>query len=204
MGTNYNPKIVTDGLILYLDAGNPNSYSYLNQDTEFIDLALSRNYVFKDKNLNVVDSKLYYLSNPSRFSLSLFCGYVGNSFIDIKTVAVFNKTKSINYTWLEGQDDTYFLSNYDGKSYTHGNCGAGVVNFVDLIEVNLDTPPIDDMWHMLEAKNVQFDPSWDRFKWFLRDVDYVIENAIVMGYNKVLSPEESAQNFKALKGRFGI
>lgn len=27
MGTSYNPKIVTDGLVLYLDAANPKSYS---------------------------------------------------------------------------------------------------------------------------------------------------------------------------------
>jgi hypothetical protein len=39
MAFSYSPKIVTDGLVLYLDAGNP--YSYVSGSTNWNDLSRS-------------------------------------------------------------------------------------------------------------------------------------------------------------------
>jgi hypothetical protein len=42
MAFNYSPKIVTDGLVLYLDAANPKSY--VSGSTTWVDMSLGQQF----------------------------------------------------------------------------------------------------------------------------------------------------------------
>ena len=48
MGTNYNPRIVTDGLVLCLDAANPRSYPASGTSATTFDLAPTFNGFIKE------------------------------------------------------------------------------------------------------------------------------------------------------------
>lgn len=62
MAVNYNPKIVTDGLVLYLDAGNTKSYP--GTGTVWTDLSPS------SKNATTVNSPTFSNSNGGIFTLN--------------------------------------------------------------------------------------------------------------------------------------
>ena len=60
-------------------------------------------------------------------------------------------------------------------------------------------------FRMWEAKNVNF-TSWTVFDWFLYGSSWNIVGNVssIMIYNRPLSSAESAQNFEAIRGRYGI
>ena len=102
MGTSYNPKIVTDGLILNLDPANVKSYP-ANQDpfVNNVSLMLDFNQDFTDKSIN----SSTVVSNGSAAISSIqskFGNYSGsftnsNSYLQIANSSLFNLTSS-NFT----------------------------------------------------------------------------------------------------------
>jgi hypothetical protein len=58
---------------------------------------------------------------------------------------------------------------------------------------------------MWEAKNVDFS-GWTYFDWFLYPGGWQMTGDVskILVYNRPLSQTESAQNYQALRGRFGI
>jgi hypothetical protein len=58
---------------------------------------------------------------------------------------------------------------------------------------------------MWEAKSVNFS-GWTKFDWFGYGTDWNMTGKLskIMVYNRNLSAEESARNYAALRGRFGI
>jgi hypothetical protein len=102
MGTSYNPKIVTDGLVLNLDPANVKSYP-ANQDpfVNNVSLMLDFNQDFTDKSIN----SSTVVSNGSAAISSIqskFGNYSGsftnsNSYLQIANSSLFNLTSS-NFT----------------------------------------------------------------------------------------------------------
>ena len=75
MGTNYNPQIVTSGLVLAIDAANPKSYP--GSGTIWTDLSTSKN------NGTLANTPLYSSSNGS----IVFSGYGGaNNYISLSNL----------------------------------------------------------------------------------------------------------------------
>jgi hypothetical protein len=57
MAFHYSPKIVTDGLVLYIDAGNKNSASGTNS---IYDISKTQNTVVPYKNTSLINNHLYF------------------------------------------------------------------------------------------------------------------------------------------------
>lgn len=122
------------------------------------------------------------------------------------TVVIIYKTTDGTELWVMGVDGNWYLSASSGNNYYHNNCGSPE-NYVDLVRVY---NPVTEgyrngNYHMWEAKNVDFS-AWTIFNWFSYSGVWHMEGtaAYIMVYNRVLSAAESAQNFKALRGRFGF
>lgn len=200
MGLNYGPRIVRDGLILSLDAADPNSYP--GSGNTWYDLS-GNGY-----HLNLYNGPIF--TNDSKFELNGSCGFTYPSSIPGSgncTVVIFYKTSDTQELWVRGNDGSYYISAaYPGSSYYSQNSGSPI-NYIDLSVV---TDPIaggykDDKFHMWEAKNVNFS-GWNQFNWFLYGGDWNLIGTVgkILVYNRRLTDDESRQNFNAMKTRFKI
>ena len=216
MGLYHSPRIVTDGLVLCLDAGNTKSYS--GTGTTWTDLSGNGN------NGTLVNGPTYNSSNGGNFNFDetndyVNCGQVLNNSAYTK-IAWFRPETSTNNIvsgsagntafWMAGTNNTLY-SGHNGSwlivGYSPGNmvnqwwCGAvtfntstGLVLYLNWEQVDTDastTAPTGDGTIFIGAHNVAAN---------LFDGDI----PVVQIYNRVLTAEEIQQNFNALKGRYGI
>jgi hypothetical protein len=150
-------------------------------------------------------------NNPKRFNLdgsthgiqrSGALNGVGNTC----TVVIWYKTTDGQELWVRGsQSNSVYLSASSGGNYYHGNAGSSPVNYVDTVEVVNPTAYRNGAYHMWEAKGVDFS-GWTYFDWFLYPGGWQMTGDVskILVYNRPLSQTESAQNYQALRGRFGI
>lgn len=123
------------------------------------------------------------------------------------TVVIYYKTTDTTELWVRGnQNNGVYLSASSGNNYYHSSCGSPT-NWVDLKQVY---NPVTEgyrngIYHMWEAKNVDFS-GWTYYDWFLYPDDWRLAGDVssILVYNRPLTANESAQNFAALRGRFGI
>jgi hypothetical protein len=199
MSTSGGPNIVTNGLILYLDASNPKSYP--RSGSTWFDLSGN------NKNFTL-DGGITFNAN-SNFSLVDSIGATYNASITTSTTCttqMWVKTSDTQSLFLSGNDGSYYLGAYRvGNKEYYSNCGSPNY-FQDTIDVsNIYDNFIDNKWHMVEFKNVNFS-TWTTFN-FNKYTDYMFGNgniSIIMIYNKNLSSNESIQNYNALKSRFNL
>lgn len=124
------------------------------------------------------------------------------------TVVVWYSTTDGQELWVRGnQNNTFYLSASAGNNYYHSNCGAPT-NFVDLATVVRPDSPVNyrnGVYHMWEAKGVDF-TTWTAYEWFLYPSAWQMAGnaSVIMVYNRSLTAAESAVNFSAYRGRFGI
>lgn len=124
------------------------------------------------------------------------------------TVVIWYSTTDAQELWVRGNGDNgIYLSASAGNNYYHAGCGTPT-NYVDLQVCTRPDSPINyrnGNYHMWEAKNVDFS-SWTRFDWFLYPSSWQLSGNVscVLVYNRSLTAVESAQNFYALRSRFGI
>ena len=97
MGVAYNPSIITDGLVLLLDAGNPKSYSGSGND--WLDLSGNKFHMsLKNSPTFVNDAGLKYFSLEikSGFNISLLNWfYLSSAVITIKLSKIPYKTNTL-------------------------------------------------------------------------------------------------------------
>jgi hypothetical protein len=202
MSINYSPKIYTEGLILYLDAGNPNSYS--GSGTTFTDLSGRGN------NHTIVNSPTF---SGGKFTFNnTSMGFTKSSALTGVTstcsVVMWYKSNNDTELWVRGnQNNGTYLSASSGNAYYHSNVGTPT-NYVDLNIVTNPTTPTNyrnNAYHMWEAKGVDFS-GWTYFEWFQYPDPWFLlgEVAIIMVYDRVLSNTQSTTNFNALRTRFGV
>jgi hypothetical protein len=221
MGTNYNPQIVTSGLVLCLDAANPKSYP--GSGTTWNDLSGNGNAG------TLTGGPTYIASN----NVILFDGtndYIATSyaptFNDFSVIVWFKSTSNLNYSRLV--DKNYVNGMWIGRSATSANTWGGGV---------LDTGPFgrfitlqDGNWHMIASVrqgtthtiygdgitntisgtvssaalsatafafglNQSTGPNTDPFAGNISQFSI---------YNRALTSTEILQNFNALRGRFDI
>jgi hypothetical protein len=123
------------------------------------------------------------------------------------TVVVVYKTTDIQELWVMGnQNSGWYLSASNNNNYYHSNVGSPS-NYVDLNSVSnpYTAGYKDNKYHMWEAKNVDFS-AWTYYQWFLYPSGWQLAGdvAMIMVYNRVLTADESRQNYNALKGRFNF
>lgn len=123
------------------------------------------------------------------------------------TVVMWYSTTDGQELWVRGNGNNgVYLSASSGNAYYHAGCGSPT-NWVDLKQV---TNPVTEgyrngAYHMWEAKGVDFS-GWTTFDWFLYPSGWQMSGNVsaILVYNRSLSAAESAQNFYALRGRYGI
>jgi hypothetical protein len=124
------------------------------------------------------------------------------------TVVIWYSTTDTQELWVRGnQNNGVYLSASASNNYYHSGVGSPT-NFVDLnITVRPDSPINyrNGQFHMWEAKGVDF-TSWTYFDWFAYPTGWQLAGNVskILVYNRSLTGAESAQNFNALRGRFGI
>lgn len=194
------PNIIHDGLVLYLDVGNIDSYP--GSGSMLYDLSGN------NKHHTIIDAPTYNNINPKNFTLNGSTqGYQCLSGITTSTtctVVVYTKTSDTKYLWVCQTNGNYYLSADSGYGYYSDGCGTSINNYVDTILSYFQ--PHDNVWHMLEAKSVDFS-SWVQFDWFLYpygDFEFRLsgDSSIIMVYDRNLTAAESLQNYRALKGRY--
>lgn len=196
--------IIKDGLILYLDASNPNSYP--GSGTTFYDLSGFEHH-------HTISNSPTYNSTATIGSFTLNGSNQGftysGSLTDsaLSTVVIFYKTTEIQELWLMGIDGYYYLSASNNNNYYHSLCGSPL-NYIDLNSVSnpYSAGYKNGNYHMFEAKNVNFQ-NWTIFKWFgyySSGWQLAGDVSMVLVYNRSLSSDESLHNFNVLKDRFGL
>ena len=209
MGFQRGPNIVRDGLILALDAASTRSYP--GSGTSLYDLSGNK-YTFTLQG-NAV------FSNEGRGSI-----YLDGSSDGIQKTSTSGLQSAVTLVqWLKTSDTTglmlsgevvgatgnyYVGAYYPGQGFYNSNCGSPTY-FIDTNSITNPATPtnyLNNTWHMWEAKNLNFS-SWTTTWNFLGyAAGYEIAGYVggILMYNKSLTSQESIQNFKALKSRYGL
>jgi hypothetical protein len=201
MATLYNTSVVTNGLVLYLDAANVKSYP--GTGTTWFDLSGSGNHH------SIIGAPTFA---NGRFTLNETQGFQKNSAMTgvttVNTVVIWYATIDTQELWVKGNNSGgIYLSASYGNDYYHAGCGTPI-NYVDLKLTTNPSTPINyrnGVYRMWEAKNVDF-TTWTVYDWFLYGAAWNIVGTVstIMIYNRPLSADESAINFAAFRGRYGV
>lgn len=229
MGIFRGPNIVTDGLVLYLDAANTKSYP--GSGTVWYDLSGNSN------NGILTNSPTFNSNNNGNFIFDGVNDYISlayNSSFNIRNGLTFHVIlkRNSNYNQLS---DCFILSRppswYFYDAYNSGYIQGDV--FIDGVRRGACTTilPYDNQWYTINytyngftglavmyknginvnsvqltgLSNYLIDYSSSNFiNIFYNTVgrSYYVANLIL--YNRALSPEEILQNYNATKSRFNL
>jgi hypothetical protein len=203
--TYNNTPVVTSGMIMCLDAANPRSYP--GSGAIWNDISGYENHT------GLAGSPAYSTTNKGQFTLDGSSqGFTRNAAMTGVTtnctVAIWYSSTDTQELWTMGNGSTsWYLCASANNNYYNSNCGAPS-NYIDLNSViNPATPDNyrNGAYHMWEAKTVDF-TAWTRYDWFLYPGGWQLTGnvAAILVYNRVLSAAESAQNFSAYRGRYGV
>ena len=231
MAFNYSPKVVTDGLVLYLDAANPNSY--VSGSTTWRDISrggnngtLTNGPTFNSANGGsiVFDGVNDYvnLGNPS--SLNITAEITLSVWVKIPSynTGVYSDiiTKGIS---LGGSDASYFISILnDGRITWEIVNDSNVRQYIVVSAVNAaaynglwtnftgtyDSSRLTLYINGILFSTALFDLSPIRVRTGnvtiggTRYLDGKVSNVVI--YNRALSAQEILQNYNATKTRYGL
>jgi hypothetical protein len=225
------PAIISNGLVLYLDAGNPSSYP--GGGTTWTDLSGNNNHGTLRANnsgsLPIFQSGTFYFNGSSSY-VSMVSSVIPNS--GSWSLSVWAKIPSGGFAEMINTRNT---TNYAGFLLTSRGDGIRVqLNNpgVQQFEPNSSSRIMDNNWHLI---TITVDVSINQMKWY---VDNNLANTIsfsagtlagqgnfcigwdyawsggaeyfrgsiatVSVYNVVLSSNNVTANFNALRSRFGL
>jgi len=220
MATKYSPKIITNGLVLSLDAANNKSYP--GSGTTWTDLSgnnnngtLTNGPTFSDSNGGVIvfdGTNDYVPIGTSGFPFGSSAG----------TLSVWAKTNTISsgYIWIVSygtalgsqsrflgiNSSTYLFGGYGDDINASGvplNTWFNMVGVYDgtnaflYINGNLVSGPTAKSWNTI-ANNAQLGRQTNGSEYWNGN----ISQASI--YNRTLSSDEVLQNYNATKSRFGL
>jgi|TARA_S200002703_G_C3792632_1_gene244624 hypothetical protein len=205
MAITRGPNIVRDGLVLCLDAKDPNSYpgsgsTWYDLSGNNFDYTLGNNLTYSNSNKTFImsSSSSTGATNSSELTTSSAC-----------TLVFWIKTTEVQSLFWGGTGSTYYVGAYgsSNKEY-YNNCGSPDY-YQDTVEKsNIYDNIRDGNWHMVEFKNVNFSTvSWANKHYFSSYSGYEFGNgecAQILMYDRVLSSSESSQNYNSFKSRFGL
>lgn len=227
MATSYSPKIITDGLVFCLDAGDRKSYS--GSGTTWTDRSGNGNIG------ELVNTPTYNSSNLGyfQFSTNQFVKIPNNTDLDTQTpsVEVWVKINRISHNgfWFEkGEVNTqYSLFQQSDKIKWRQYIAGGVRDLLVTTEDFMNTTD----WYqvvgtytsgsrILYINGVQVNSdsfvgtidtnsggmSIGVYGGYAGDRGYYYNGNLAINrvYNRVLTPNEVLQNYNATKGRFGL
>lgn len=226
MGLAHSPRIVTDGLVLALDAGNTKSYS--GSGTTWSDLS------GKGNDGTLVNSPTYSNLNGGNFNFDEVDDYVnigstainGTAYTKIAWIRPESACRNIisssggngHVMWMHNTDHTV----YAGHNTFWGTSTARVShrpnnpgNMLDQWWCVVVTFSTSSGWAMYfngelvdtdSNTDALIDDSLDTYISAYGAGSYLFDGDIpcVQIYNRALTASEVQQNFNALRGRFGI
>ena len=214
MAISYNPRIVTDGLVLALDAGNPKSYP--GSGTTWTDLSGNGHNITLGSSVSFVSSfggVLNFAEDANGYGRNTSMNLSSSNYTVMSFVrknAVGNDGRTItayNNNWLLGHHDTTYGDYY----------AEGWVN-------DIGSPLSDTTWRMFTGTG---NISSDSYSLYINE-NHIITNAngsqgpngwnlnnqysqysncqiaTLICYNRVLTASEVQQNFNATRSRFSI
>lgn len=195
-----NPKIITNGLVLHLDAGQSTSY---NGGTTWRDLSGRGN------NFTIDASGLTYNSS-GYFDMVGQGGIFRTGVITTSTTCTcvfwIKTTDTQSLFWSGSTAASPYLGAYRIDNKFYNSVVGNPTFFKNTIPMtNIYDNILDNLWCMVEFKSVNFS-TWFSFN-FNRYNQFFFGNGSVSHisiYNRNLTTQESLQNFQALRGRFGI
>ena len=220
MAFNYSPKIVTDGLVLCLDAGNPNSYP--GSGNTWTDLSRGRNNgtltngpTFDSGN----GGSIVFDGSTKRATLTTPFGKSGFTTISIWYNRVENvsstswrtllATVSTNIHHLISRNTSRVLGIWDGSFRSFGYTppiDGYFHNYIVVYESAVNaTLYVDGVFFStisiilnLETSPIGSIGNWSSGNYWAGNI------AATQIYNRALTAEEILQNYNATKGRFGL
>ena len=234
MAFRYSPKIVTDGLVLSLDAANKKSYP--GSGTVWTDLSGNGN------NGTLVNGPTFDSNNGGSIDFDGTNDYVDCGEYDIITTSltfeVWVKPIGINFnSILTGGPSTDGLSPAYENGFYFGYDSRDTQNHLYLVIFGNTRQPIDESFDLIENQYYQITVSSSNttVKFFINGNEFTSTNSnpvpmtsttlqhLIIGgrlykgisyvnsnvssvkiYNRALSAEEVLQNYNATKGRFGL
>jgi len=221
MSTRYNPSIVSDNLVLCLDAANTKSYpgsgtNWKNLTEKSIDGTLTNGPTFDSNNLGsiLLDGSNDYIQLSSNSDLTLTGDF------SYETWLMTDTQLTSNHIWRTSNDKTLqFSSNVSPDQIVYyssetGNQPFGVLNndtwghliltksgntltgYLNGAQAWTNTPG-SSATHDFSGIRIGSRGSTAGFEW---DGKF----AVVRIYSKGLTSTEVQQNYNALKGRFGL
>lgn len=218
MAVAYNPKIVTDGLVLHFDAGNSKSYS--GSGTVWNDLSgnafngtLVNNPTFNSSNNGSITFDgtddhvtLSQVGNTSSFSYEVF----------LRPTQVSKDQMYVGYTSIS----SHYVRIVSGRAFLSVNAGGqktlshsqNLVNnqFYHIVSIYNGVQLKIYVNNNLTSGAVLNQPlaGWGTSRigrWLDGDQRSFVGNIYCLrAYNRELTAAEILQNFNALRGRFGI
>jgi hypothetical protein len=226
MAFNFSPKVVTDGLVLALDAANPKSY--VSGSTVWRDLSsnnrngtLINNTSYSSQNggVMVFDGVNDYVDFPGvnfgKITSFTICAFVKPIIGDGSTGTIANNTNNSSpYGWhcrvnTNGVvfwvgDSSGFVTEYNGNGLT-----TNVWNFFAV-----SVSPTTITHYKNGIANLSYNGNYTYFStngapfkigvYENLGFDYSGNISSFTYYNRTLSAQEILQNYNATKGRFGL
>ncbi len=201
MATSYSPKIVTNGLVLALNAGNPKSY-------------ISGSQIWNDLSGN---QNNFLINNAVGYSPQ-FGGeliFSGSSFASGSTIVTQQTGCTVQMMLRSSDTQMVALISQVSATYVGAYNTAALGTFYDansgtptywINDIQSNIPVTTNNYYMLTATNVNFS-QWTNFKvGNYPSIEFSLEGNIAWLniYNRILSPQEISQNFNATRGRFGV
>jgi hypothetical protein len=211
MGLNHGwrgPNIVKDGLVLYLDAGSPNSYQGTGTIWKDISKVNQNNGTLNGVSFNPLNGGSFIWDNEQ-------------DSITLNAIQSLSYTSSTVCFWLKNLDTRFvFLSRGSGGPYLgavwvggngsgnwyHSGVGSPIAYRNGILS---NSPLNNNTWNYYTFTNCNFSESGWRTQltilrytsgWEFSDG----ELAMIKIYNRNLPVSEVLQNYNATKGRFGL
>lgn len=193
------PSVVTNGLILVINAADRNSWP--QSGTRWYDLSECNQTFWWTTSVPTL------ATNPTRFQFAenaAFTGSLSPTPTNGTYVAWLSEAPSDSRgLLLYGQGSGQYLGAWSEATpnFYNGDCGSPTF-YIDSIQTTL--PSLDNKFHMWEGKGFSF-ATWTTFKFgnYGSGWSTTGDLAYMMLYNRILTSQESRQNYNALKYRFG-
>jgi hypothetical protein len=220
MSVNYNPRIVTDGLVLCLDAGNTKSYPGTgttwtdligNSNATLINSPTFVNNVFTFNGINNY-AQTSSVNTQLEYSFMFFCKWLSTTSFSSRcfglpnygTYAILEPTSvGYHYNPLGGSPPAVTMAsgvNVGLNNWCHIAVTESRANLLAKIYIN---GTLRNTTSVVSASGFTGPVNIGAQK----PADSTVANCQISGfslYNKVLSDAQILQNFNALRGRFGI
>jgi hypothetical protein len=222
----YNPTIVTDGLVLYLDAKNPRSYP--GSGTTWYDLSGRGHDGTLLNNTSLSGSVMSFDGSSDNVLIGNDADYNGLSNITIETIAKFKRLSNYEYLISNARDCCGTYNGFELRMISNGALRFSIWNggivyvssstILDLEEYYHITSTYDGNYMKIYI-NSALDATYNTTygigspasfdlrvgaMGFASSLELQGEIAFIKVYNRALTEDEIKQNFNATRGRFGL